>query len=117
MGEAAMRHGTERFVNISTDKAINPTSVMGATKIVGEEVLKILNSMNGTRFISVRFGNVLGSRGRVIPLFKEQIRKGGLVTVTHVEMKRYFMAVSEAILLVLEAAATGKGGARRMSWT
>jgi len=110
MGEAAMRYGTEQFVNISTDKAINPTSVMGATKRVCEEVLKVLNSMNGTRFISVRFGNVLGSRGSVIPLFKEQIRKGGPVTVTHVEMKRYFMAVSEAVLLVLEAAATGQGG-------
>lgn len=110
LGEAAMRYGTERFVNISTDKAINPTSIMGATKRVGEEILRILNEMNGTKFISVRFGNVLGSRGSVIPLFKEQIRKGGPVTVTHAEMKRYFMAISEAVLLVLEAAAIGKGG-------
>jgi len=110
LGEAAMRYGTERFVNISTDKAINPTSVMGATKRIGEEVLRVLNSMNGTRFISVRFGNVLGSRGSVIPLFKEQIQKGGPVTVTHPEMTRFFMAISEAVLLVLEVAATGHGG-------
>lgn len=110
LGEASVKFGVERFVNISTDKAINPTSIMGATKRIAESILRALNDRNGTRFISVRFGNVLGSRGSVIPLFKEQIKRGGPVTVTHIEMKRYFMAISEAVLLVLEAAATGKGG-------
>ncbi|MEJ5376115.1 MAG: UDP-N-acetylglucosamine 4,6-dehydratase family protein [bacterium] len=112
LAELAIQYGTERFINISTDKAINPTSIMGATKRVSEELLKVLNKMNSTRFISVRFGNVLGSRGSVIPLFEEQIKRGGggPVAVTHPEMKRYFMVVSEAVLLVLQAAANGEGG-------
>lgn len=110
LAEQALAQKVDKFVNISTDKAINPTSVMGASKRAGEEMLRVMNSRGKTKFISVRFGNVLGSRGSVIPLFKQQLKRGGPVTVTHREMKRYFMAVSEAVLLVLAAAAMGEGG-------
>ena len=89
---------------------MNPTSVMGATKRVAEMVIQDLNRRGNTSFVAVRFGNVLGSRGSVIPIFEEQIRRGGPVKVTHPEMKRYFMVTSESILLVLQAGAIGNGG-------
>jgi FlaA1/EpsC-like NDP-sugar epimerase len=110
LADCAIKANVKVFVNISTDKAINPTSVMGATKRAAEELLRVFNRKMSTKFISVRFGNVIGSRGSVIPLFLEQIKSGGPVTITHPEMKRYFMATSEAVLLVLEAAAAGAGG-------
>lgn len=110
IADISLQHKVKRFIMVSTDKAVRPTSVMGASKRIAEIYTQSMNALNSTRFITTRFGNVLGSNGSVIPLFEKQIRRGGPLTITHPDVTRYFMTIPEACQLVLEASIMGQGG-------
>ena len=110
IADIANKYKCDRFILISTDKAVNPTNVLGATKRIAEQYIENINKTSATNYMTVRFGNVLGSDGSVVPLFKEQISKGGPITVTHPEVTRYFMTTREACQLILQASKMGKGG-------
>lgn len=110
LSKLSCKYNVEKFVLISTDKAVNPTNVMGATKSAAEKVSLSYNNLSNTRFLAVRFGNVLGSRGSVVPIFIDQIQNGGPITITHKDIKRYFMTIPEAVMLVMQAGMIGEGG-------
>ncbi len=110
LSSASTKYGVENFILISTDKAVNPTSIMGASKRIAEYIVTGIGKRSPSRFVAVRFGNVIGSRGSALPIFIDQLKNGGPITITHPDMKRYFMTIPEAVALVLQAAATGKNG-------
>jgi FlaA1/EpsC-like NDP-sugar epimerase len=110
LAKLSIDHGVDRFVMLSTDKAVNPKSIMGVSKLLAEKYLQALSRVKKTRFMIVRFGNVLGSKGSVVPLFKEQISSGGPIRITHPDMKRYFMTIPESAQLVLQSCIIGNGG-------